>query len=195
MSSDRFDMKALIRQHVTEKKLFWYVLIVGLVLDIWSKVWAENAFKPEGWIVGDPTPTHAFIEGVLAWKWAGNLGAAFSMFSGQVVMLAVVGIFALGVVFFFVSQCPANDRTQLVSLGLIGSGAFGNIYDRIRFGWVRDFIYFDFDLPFYESVSFIPRRYPVFNVADIAILFGVITLVAVQWRLAKEEQAAKSAEV
>lgn len=175
------------------KRLFWIVTFVGLVLDLGSKMWAESAIKPAGWIVGGPSPTHPFIEGVLAWKWAGNVGAAFSILSGKVFLLAFIGIVAMAGVIWYVYKTPKDQKGMLISLGLIASGAVGNLYDRISFGWVRDFIYFDFDLPFHASVSWIPQRYPVFNVADIAILFGAVMLIFATHKMEKAEKAAAAA--
>ncbi|MFT7621426.1 MAG: signal peptidase II [Myxococcota bacterium] len=178
-----------IKQH----RLFWLTLFVGLVLDLGSKVWAEGNFQPEGWTVGDPTPVHSIIEGFLAWKWAGNLGAAFSMMAGKVVLLASLGIVILAGLIWYAHSLPPTDKLSAVTLGLIGSGAVGNLWDRITFGYVRDFIYFDFDLPFHEAVSFIPRRYPVFNVADIWIIVGAVLLVITVQIEANRQKAAEEA--
>ena len=188
----------MLTQIFLDRKIFWIVLVVGLVLDIGSKIWADGAIKPAGWQVGDPSPTFPVIEGVFAWKWAANIGAAFSIFAGKRWMLAVIGVLALVGVVYYVYKTPKTDRTLLFGLGLVGSGAVGNVHDRIAFGWVRDFMYFDFDLPLYDAVSFIPQRYPVFNVADIAILGGVILLVTTltiqERRLKREEREAKARE-
>ena len=159
------------------RKMFWIPLVVGLVLDLASKVWAEAAFQPTGWEPGVPTPVHPVINGVLAWKWAGNTGAAFSMLDGRVALLAIVAIAALCGLVYWVYKTPEDDRFTQLALGLIASGAVGNLWDRLMLGYVRDFIYFDFDLPFHQSVTFIPQRYPVFNVADIAILGGAILML------------------
>ena len=163
----------------TEKTLFWAVLVLGLVSDIGTKMWAEASIMPEGWELGTriPTPIHPFVEGVLAWKWAANIGAAFSIFSGQTVLLATIGLVALFGILWYAHQTPKSERAMLISLGLIASGAIGNVFDRVTRGYVRDFIFFDFELPFHETVSFIPKYYPVYNVADIWILAGAITLL------------------
>lgn len=184
--------KQALKSLVEDKRLFWAIALGGLVLDLGSKMWAEASFRPEGWTVGSPTPVHPFIEGVFAWKWAGNLGAAFSMFEGRVFMLAAIGLLALCAILWYVHKTEPGDKWMQVSLGLIASGAIGNIYDRIQLGWVRDFMYFDFDLPFHESVSFIPQRYPVFNVADIAILSGAILLIGLSVREARREAREKA---
>ncbi len=170
------------------RQIFWIILIVGLIADLASKEWAESAVQPSGWEYGQLTAPIPVIEGVLAWKWAVNVGAAFSIFAGQVFMLATIGLIALGAIGVFVYRTPPHHKAFIGSLGLVASGAVGNIYDRIRFGWVRDFIYFDFDLPFHDSVGFIPQRYPVFNVADISILIGVIILFITSQKIEQEKK-------
>ncbi len=177
-----------IIQWLSDRRPFWICFVAGLIADLGSKVWADGAVRPQGWEVGDPTAAIPVIEGVLAWKWAVNIGAAFSIFAGQVFMLAAVGLIALGAIGYFVHSTEPRHKLFHASLGLIASGAVGNIYDRLSFGWVRDFIYFDFDLPFHDSIGFIPQRYPVFNVADIAILAGVVLLFIASRKMDQETQ-------
>jgi signal peptidase II len=93
-----------------------------------------------------------------------NNGIAFGMFSGGGVVLVLFAIAALValLVFFF----RHRDRPLVwLPTGLLIGGAAGNLIDRVREGAVTDFI----DFP----------AWPAFNVADIAITFGVLTLIYV----------------
>jgi signal peptidase II len=93
-----------------------------------------------------------------------NSGVAFSLFSGGGPLVAIVAILALGaLIAFFVTHL----RRRLIWLptGLLLGGAAGNLIDRVRAGAVTDFI----KLP----------HWPAFNVADIAVTAGVLTLVYV----------------
>ena len=93
-----------------------------------------------------------------------NNGVAFGMFSGGGVVLVLFAIAALValLVFFF----RHRDRPLVwLPTGLLIGGAAGNLIDRVREGAVTDFI----DFP----------AWPAFNVADIAITFGVLTLIYV----------------
>lgn len=189
MAAPSFDIKRLFHT----KAIFWIWLVVGLVADLGSKIWAESSIMPTGWQPGQTTPVIPVIEGVFAWKWAVNLGAAFSILHGQVALLATIGSLALIGMVFYVYKLDPSEKGLLVGLGLVASGAVGNVSDRIRFGWVRDFMYFDFDLPFHDSVGFIPQRYPVFNVADISILVGAVFLVVASYQHDKRK-AAEAAE-
>jgi len=99
-----------------------------------------------------------------------NTGVAFSMFSGGgafVVIIAFVALAAL-LAFFF-----THLKTRLVWLptGMLLGGAVGNLIDRIRLGWVTDFI----KIP----------HWPAFNVADIAVTLGVIVLIFVLEKASK----------
>jgi signal peptidase II len=93
-----------------------------------------------------------------------NTGVAFSVLSGGGPLVVIVAILALGALLaFFLTHL----RTRLVWLptGLLLGGAAGNLIDRVRIGGVTDFIKFP--------------HWPAFNVADIAVTFGVIALVIV----------------
>jgi signal peptidase II len=97
-----------------------------------------------------------------------NTGVAFSMFSGGGPLVVIVAILALALLlgFFFTHL---HRRLVWLPTGLLIGGAAGNLIDRIRLGAVTDFIKFP--------------HWPAFNVADIAVTFGVLTLVYVLERV------------
>jgi signal peptidase II len=93
-----------------------------------------------------------------------NTGVAFSMLSGGGPLVVIIAIVALGaLVAFFVSHL--HRRLVWLPTGLLIGGAAGNLIDRIRLGAVTDFIKFP--------------HWPAFNVADISVTFGVLTLIYV----------------
>ncbi len=96
-----------------------------------------------------------------------NTGAAFGLFQDQAFYLTIValtGIIALLVfVFFFYRRFPfLDDRLGKPALGLVLGGTAGNLIDRLRLGYVTDFI--DIGI------------WPAFNIADSAIVIGVIVI-------------------
>ncbi len=93
-----------------------------------------------------------------------NDGVAFSVSAGgPTLVVVVIAIAIVAIVAFFVTHV---DRPLLwLPAGLMVGGALGNLVDRVRTGAVTDFI----KLP----------AWPAFNVADMAITFGVLTLVYV----------------
>ena len=94
-----------------------------------------------------------------------NTGAAFSILSDKTAVLGFVSIlFCIGVLLFWYYKKPQHTLFKL-SLTLLFSGAFANAIDRIFRGFVVDFIETDF------------IKFPVFNIADIAITFGTILLM------------------
>jgi signal peptidase II len=93
-----------------------------------------------------------------------NNGIAFGLFSGGGVVLVIFAIAALVALLTFFSR--HRDRPLVwLPTGLLIGGAAGNLLDRVREGAVTDFI----DFP----------AWPAFNVADMAITFGVLTLLYV----------------
>ncbi len=95
----------------------------------------------------------------LAFEYVENTGAAFGMFAGRVWLVSVlaIGVAALFVV-LIATRLDGNPMNQ-VAIGLILGGAAGNMIDRIRLGYVIDYI----------AVGIWPK----FNVADSAITLGV----------------------
>ena len=96
-----------------------------------------------------------------------NTGAVFGLFQGQsfpLTIIALVGVAALLLyALFFHRKLPfLGNRLGKLALGLVLGGTVGNLVDRIRFGYVTDFIDFNF--------------WPAFNIADPAIVVGVIIL-------------------
>jgi signal peptidase II len=97
-----------------------------------------------------------------------NTGVAFSMFSGGGPLVVIIAFLALAALIgFFVTHI--HRRLVWLPTGLLLGGAAGNLIDRIRLGAVTDFIKFP--------------HWPAFNVADICVTFGVLTLVYVLERV------------
>lgn len=138
--------------------LAWWPLAVGLiVLDQLTK-----------WLILAKFTLHESIEilPVLDIVYARNYGAAFSfldipggaqrwLFTGFALVVSVVIVFAL-------RRIPATQRLQCSGLMLIVCGALGNAIDRMRFGYVVDFI----------GVHWKDAWFPAFNVADSCITIG-----------------------
>ena len=188
----------LLQRLFTHKLIYWYGLVVVLIADLATKVWAEKTVRPV-----DPEKIEVF-PGFLAWKWAENLGAAFSIFHGRTPLLVLVAGCVTGAIFFYMLRCTPERKWFLLALGLIAGGAIGNLHDRILLGHVRDFIYFDFDMPFYTwrvklpwndaPSNPIPQRWPIFNVADMAIDagVGVLLVISLFTKEPKKEDAKKA---
>jgi signal peptidase II len=98
---------------------------------------------------------------------ARNSGAAFSLLPGAFWLFVPVTIFALVMIAYFHRAFRDRGPWIHVVLGLILGGSLGNLTDRLRLGYVVDFV----------SVGIGNRRFPTFNVADSAVVVGIGLLV------------------
>ncbi|ADL07776.1 signal peptidase II [Thermosediminibacter oceani] len=103
------------------------------------------------------------INNVLHLTYVQNTGAAFSILQGKVFFFSTASLIVIAALFFYISRIPPEQRLLRMALSLILGGALGNLVDRLRFGYVVDFIDF--------------RIWPVFNLADSAIVIGEVVLV------------------
>ena len=114
-----------------------------------------------------------------------NTGAAWSLFTGNNKMLALVAVVALFVLFLGRHHFDSRSLLGQSALGLIFGGITGNLIDRIRVGHVIDFLLF-FHQP---GGGGDPIIFPAFNIADSGICVGVGLIFLLTWR---NEQAAPS---
>ena len=97
-----------------------------------------------------------------------NQGAAFSLFQGGQIFFLIVTVLAFAMLIYFQRAFRGRGVALFVVLGLILGGTLGNLIDRIRLGYVTDFI----------SVGIGDLRWPTWNVADASIVVGILALVA-----------------
>lgn len=105
-----------------------------------------------------------------------NTGAAFGLFQNANLILLITSLVIAIAVLFYYQGVKKTEWLTRVALSMIVAGAAGNIIDRIKFGYVIDFLAFG--------------KFPVFNVADSAVTVGVC-LMLISYLLA--EQKAKKA--
>jgi signal peptidase II len=140
----------------------WLPLSAAVViLDQLSKHWVVDAFS-----FAETRPVTSFFNLVLAH----NSGAAFSFLAGaggwQRLFFIAVAAIASAVILYLLRK-HAQQMLFSLALSLVLGGALGNLIDRIRWGYVVDFLDF-----YYGNY-----HWPAFNVADMAITGGVILLV------------------
>lgn len=99
-------------------------------------------------------------------KYINNYGAAWGILEHQNILLIVVATIGLIIVYRYMYLFKKNTRNN-IAFGLLIGGIVGNLIDRWIFGYVRDF--FSFCIFNYD--------FPIFNFADIAVVFGVILLI------------------
>ena len=106
------------------------------------------------------------VDDILRLTYVENRGAAFGLLQDQTAFFVFVGILVVGVIAASYRYLPRSGFRLHLALGLQLGGAIGNLIDRIRQGYVVDFVDFG-----YHS-----NWWPVFNVADSAIVIGVALL-------------------
>jgi signal peptidase II len=153
---------------VTEpaRKFLPFGALVGAIvaLDQATKAWIIKSFA-----LYESRPV---VEGLFHFTYLRNPGAAFSFLANQPeafrrpFFLGVTAI-ALTVILAVVTRLPRGRPWTLAALGLVFGGAVGNLIDRVRWGWVVDFL----------DVFWRTHHWPPFNVADSAITVGMAILI------------------
>ncbi|KFL35515.1 hypothetical protein N788_08540 [Arenimonas donghaensis DSM 18148 = HO3-R19] len=144
--------------------LAWLGLSAVLVaLDQWTKWLAVSRLE-----YGNPVP---FIEGFWNWTLVHNYGAAFSFLSSaggwQRWFFTVLAIGISAGLAVWLARTPRADWRTAMPFALIIAGAVGNVIDRLRFGYVVDFV------DWYAGTW----HWPAFNIADSAIVVGAVLMV------------------
>lgn len=98
---------------------------------------------------------------------AQNRGAAFSLFQGGSLVFLIVSVLSIGMVGYFHRSLRDRPTWLHVVLGIVLGGTLGNFTDRLRQGYVTDWL----------SVGIGDTRWPTFNVADSSVVVGIGILV------------------
>ncbi len=144
------------------RTLFLAVTLLSFLVDRLSKAWAVKV------LTGGSIPV---IPGLFDLRYAENRGAAFSLFSSspepvrKLFLLLIPVVIALFVGYYGLFK--VKDRFGSIALGFITGGALGNIYDRLFYGKVVDFL----------DLHFKGYHYPTFNLADLFVFLGVFLLI------------------
>ena len=141
--------------HLTQRVQPWLISGLTLAADQLTKLAITAAFQP-----GQSLP---LLAPILHLTYVQNTGAAFGLFKGQQALFVLLSLLVIGAIIWELAAKRVHAASTLWGSGLVLGGAVGNLIDRLRLGYVIDFI----DL----------RVWPVFNVGDSAITIGVCLLV------------------
>ena len=153
---------------------------VGITaIDLFTKAWAFARVAPrparfdgETWQIPPHEPI-LLLPGMLGLKLTTNTGAVFGLGEGGQSLFIAVTFGALGLIGYAFWESRRTDWANHLALGLLMAGALGNLYDRLRFGAVRDFLWL------VPGTGLWPW---IFNVADAALVTGVgLLLVMSLW--------------
>jgi len=126
--------------------------VLIIILDQITKIVIRNSFSLY--------ETMEIIPGIFNLTYIENTGAAFGLLADKRIFFVLMTFAVLAGILYFYRTIPKELRAIRFSLGLVVGGAIGNLIDRILYGSVTDF----FDL----------RIWPVFNIADSAIVLGML---------------------
>jgi signal peptidase II len=142
------------------------VALMSAAIDQAAKLWLLYVFDLGGRGIVTLTP---FLDLALTW----NTGISYGLFrqEGPLGQWALLALKAIAVVLLWIWLARTSSRLTALSLGLIIGGAIGNAIDRLAYGAVADFVLFHITT---ASFSF---KWYVFNLADVAIVAGVIGLL------------------
>lgn len=151
-------------EHGKANALVWLTLSALVILLDWlSKQWALSA-------LAFATPV-TVVPGFWNWTLVHNTGAAFSFLAGaggwQQWLFGTLALVISGACVGMLARTARGDWLSALPLALIVGGALGNLIDRIRFGYVVDFVHW-----YYRDF-----HWPVFNLADSAISLALVLLV------------------
>lgn len=138
----------------------YLISIIIIILDQLTKSFAINHLKGNASIV--------LMDGILEFVYVENRGAAFGILQDKRVLFILITVLVIAFLLVY-SYKNANQLTLFakITLAMLVGGAVGNLIDRIRFGFVVDFI----------KVNLIKSyNFPVFNIADIFIVISTILL-------------------
>lgn len=135
------------------------IILLFAVIDQISKYFVDDLLK-----LSDPV---ILIENFLRLNYVENRGAAFGILQNQQTFFIIITSVVIAVVAIYRIKVRGFNSFANIALDLIIAGAIGNLIDRIRIGYVVDFI----DVNFWGFYDF-----PVFNVADICVVIGTFLL-------------------
>ena len=144
---------------VKSKQIVWPLLLAASIIisDQITKAFIVEWLKPQG--------TVSIIGDLLRLTYVTNSGVAFGMLTGMPYVLTVPIVILIGVIAFYLIKTLGQSFLLTLALSLELGGALGNLIDRIRLGYVVDFV----KLPYW----------PAFNVADSCVVIGAIGLAFV----------------
>lgn len=178
---------------------FVLTVVIGLALDLWTKVWAfselaVDVVQVDGRVELIGTSVHRFIPGWVHFHLAANQGAVFGLGQGHRALFLFVSVVAIAFLTYLFATGPRSRFYQIV-LGMLLAGVLGNMYDRLFLGYVRDMIYI---FPGWENPirGWLPEDHAwqelfpwIFNVADVLLCVGVSLMVIYSLFFAPDDKA------
>ena len=139
------------------------LILLFLGLDILSKIAIVKYFEVNQSIT--------LIDNFLSLTYAKNTGIAWSLFDNKMYLILGVSLVIIIFVIWYIFKNKPNHMLEKLAYAMVLSGAIGNFLNRLFYSYVIDFI----------DIKVFGYNYPVFNLADIFIVIGVIILIIFDW--------------
>lgn len=157
-------MPKLDRRVVRNFVILFSTILISVLIDQITKIAILRSFR-----FGE---TKAIIKGFFNLTYVRNQGAAFSLFNSAPAVIRdpffiMLPVIAFGVISVLFVKNPTLSWVRVTALSLVAGGALGNLVDRVKYGYVVDFLHFH-----YRDMY----HYPMFNYADCCIVVGVAIL-------------------
>jgi signal peptidase II len=149
------------------QRLFIWVALIVLLIDQLSKYWIEITMP----LNTSSVPFEALYP-YFQLTHVANTGAAFGILKGASFIFTILAVIVSFAIAFYNFKLKGDSVLLRVALGLLFGGAVGNLLSRLRIGHVTDFLNFDVS----SIINFPYADWPVFNVADMALIAGIIIL-------------------
>ena len=141
------------------------ILIIGLlIIDLASKFLVSKCLVLGKSIV--------IIKSFLDITYVKNTGVAWSILSDNKILVLIISGLIIGLICMYIYKNKPKSKVERVCYALIVAGALGNFINRLIDGAVIDFI----------DVKIFSYDYPIFNLADVFIVIGVLALIIYTWR-------------
>lgn len=152
--------------------LFWALALGGAAFDLATKAAIFAYVGPPG------SPPKSLFEPVLELRTSHNTGALWGLGGrlpySSLIFAGLSIVAAIGICYWLFVLGAAEDARLTTALGLIMAGALGNCYDRLVYGYVRDFVHFHVD-----RIDF---HFAIFNFADNMLVLGAAILMLLALR-------------
>lgn len=135
--------------------MFYPIAFLVFVLDTFVKTLISGRFHP--------AKSVPIIKGILNLTYVRNTGVAFGLFPGKRLLLILISIAVCSIVIYFYTKTKKKDLLLKVAFAIILGGSLCNLFDRVFYGYVIDYVDF--------------RVFPVFNLSDVAINLGVFLII------------------
>ena len=172
-----------LRYNPVMRKIYQHSILFGLALLVIAADQITKYFIRVSLAEYETFAPIPFLADFLTFIHTSNTGAAFGMFKAFGGVFTLIAIVVVAALVYYYPRLPPNQIGIRVALGLQLGGAAGNLTDRLtNDGKVTDWIFFHWFNLF---------NAPIFNLADLAIVGGVIVLALLMWKESNEERQAK----